>query len=358
MADEKVKVSSLVTVAPKTTDKVLITTTDDSGQVQTRNALVSDIRNLAASLEDSEDKAINVKIANEIIKKVTDLASEVDTSFETVNQNFTNVNNAISQNRDNITTANENMTAHEEDTDLHVTAEKQQKWDGYDQSIKDVKEIADNNTTQLNDLANERGYARVKRFEVETDLNALTESGVYASSKFLNGNDNEKTWNIVEVFNMSIDNQIYCIQRIMGIADGGDRTFERRCNNGIWSEWIQLCYAKLENTTFSVSEGYTATLNSIKKDSNGRCIIYGIIKKTDGGVFLTDNPIVLGTIPAGFIPMYAINAPIRSYRGNVNQSSDPTMMLLDSANGNITISNIVDNTVEVQFTIAYDAKEV
>ena len=154
MADEKVKVSSLVTVAPKTTDKVLITTTDDSGQLQTRNALLSDIRNLAASLEDSEDKAINVKIANEIVKKVTDLASEVDTSFETVNQNFTNVNNAISKNRDNITTANENMTAHEEDTDLHVTAEKQQKWDGYDQSIKDVKEIADNNTTQLNDLAN------------------------------------------------------------------------------------------------------------------------------------------------------------------------------------------------------------
>lgn len=154
MADEKVKVSSLVTVAPKTTDKVLITTTDDSGQLQTRNALVSDIRNLAASLEDSEDKAINVKIANKIVKKVTDLAGEVDTSFETVNQNFTNVNNAISKNRDNITTANENMTAHEEDTDLHVTAEKQQKWDGYDQSIKDVKEIADNNTTQLNALAN------------------------------------------------------------------------------------------------------------------------------------------------------------------------------------------------------------
>lgn len=153
MADEKVKVSSLVTVAPKTTDKVLITTTDDSGQLQTRNALLSDIRNLAASLEDSEDKAINVKIANKIVKKVTDLAGEVDTSFETVNQNFTNVNNAISKNRDNITTANENMTAHEEDTDLHVTAEKQQKWDGYDQSIKDVKEIADNNTTQLKESA-------------------------------------------------------------------------------------------------------------------------------------------------------------------------------------------------------------
>lgn len=171
MADEKVKVSSLVTVAPKTTDKVLITTTDDSGQLQTRNALVSDIRNLAASLEDSEDKAINVKIANKIVKKVTDLAGEVDTSFETVNQNFTNVNNAISKNRDNITTANENMTAHEEDTDLHVTAEKQQKWDGYDQSIKDVKEIADNNTTQLKEKANKN-----------------TEELVYYVSK--NGNDN------------------------------------------------------------------------------------------------------------------------------------------------------------------------
>lgn len=225
-------------------------------------------------------------------------------------------------------------------------------------AIAEHEEQINNNTTQLNALANERGYARVKKFETETDLNALTESGVYSSSKFLNGNDNEKTWKIVEVFNMSADNQIYCIQRIMGIADGGDRTFERRCNNGIWSEWIQLCYTKLQNTNFSVSEGYTATLNSIKKDSNGRCIIYGIIKKTGGGVFLTDNPIVIGTIPAGFIPMYAINAPIRSYRGNVNQSSDPTMILLDNANGNITISNIVDNTVEVQFTIAYDAKEV
>ncbi|WP_317115993.1 pyocin knob domain-containing protein, partial [Clostridium neonatale] len=212
--------------------------------------------------------------------------------------------------------------------------------------------------TSLNALANERGYARVKRFEVETDLNALTESGVYASSKFLNSHDNNKTWKIVEVFNMSADNQIYCIQRIMGIADGGDRTFERRCNNGVWTEWIQLCYAKLQSTNFSVSEGYTATLNAIKKDSNGRCILYGIIKKTEGGAFANNEPIKIGTIPSGFIPMFAINAPIRSYRGNANQSSDPTMILLDSSNGNMTISNIVENTVEVQFTIAYDAKEV
>lgn len=219
MADEKVKVSSLVTVAPKTTDKVLITTTDDSGQLQTRNALVSDIRNLAASLEDSEDKAINVKIANEIVKKVTDLASEVDTSFETVNQNFTNVNNAISKNRDNITTANENMTAHEEDTDLHVTAEKQQKWDGYDQSIKDVKEIADNNTTQLKENTQEFNKFKKQTFS--------TEHKTYYVS--MNGNDTTGDGSIEKPFRTiqkaidlipAILYNVYTISILDGIYEG------------------------------------------------------------------------------------------------------------------------------------------
>ncbi|CAI3543338.1 hypothetical protein [Clostridium neonatale] len=219
MADEKVKVSSLVTVAPKTTDKVLITTTDDSGQLQTRNALVSDIRNLAASLEDSEDKAINVKIANKIVKKVTDLAGEVDTSFETVNQNFTNVNNAISKNRDNITTANENMTAHEEDTDLHVTAEKQQKWDGYDQSIKDVKEIADNNTTQLNTITQK--FNGFKKQMISTEHKTY-----YVST---NGNDTTGDGSIEKPFRTiqkvqdlipTILHHIYTISVLDGTYDG------------------------------------------------------------------------------------------------------------------------------------------
>lgn len=221
-------------------------------------------------------------------------------------------------------------------------------------SAQDVKNILNTINSSLNDLANERGYARVKRFEVETDLNALTESGVYASAKFLNGNDNEKTWKIVEVFNMSIDNQIYCIQRIMGIADGGDRTFERRCNNGIWSEWIQLCYAKLENTTFAVSEGYNAKLNVVKKDSLGRTIVDGIIKP-NSGVFPTTGALHIATLPVGFIPYTVVNQPIRSYRGNVNQSSDSTMLAV-GADGKILISNIVDNSVEVQFHLVFDTK--
>lgn len=221
-------------------------------------------------------------------------------------------------------------------------------------AIKEVKGIADNNTTQLNALANERGYERVKRFEVETDLNTLTESGVYASSKFLNSHDNDKTWKIVEVFNMSADNQIYCIQRIMGIADGGDRTFERRCNNGIWSEWIQLCYTKLENTNFAVSEGYNAKLNVVKRDSLGRTIVDGIIKP-NSGVFPTTGALHIATLPSGFIPYTVVNQPIRSYRGNVNQSSDSTMLAV-GADGKILISNIVDNSVEVQFHLVFDTK--
>lgn len=114
---------------------------------------------------------------------------------------------------------------------------------------------------------------------------------------------------------------------------------------------------KIVATSFSVAEGYTATLNDIKKDINNRCIIYGIIKKTEGGIFPTDNAILIGTIPSGFTPLHPINAPIRSYRGNSTESSSPTMLYLDP-NGNITISNIVENTIEVQFTITYDAKEV
>lgn len=156
--------------------------------------------------------------------------------------------------------------------------------------------------TSLNDLANERGYARVKRFEVETDLNALTESGVYASSKFLNSHDNNKTWKIVEVFNMSADNQIYCIQRIMGIADGGDRTFERRCNNGIWSEWKQLATTE-KPTTIKVTPlngfvtlGGSPAIYYKTKDSvvNINCFL----QKTSG----VTGETILFNLPAGYRP--------------------------------------------------------
>lgn len=249
MADEKVKVSSLVTVAPKTTDKVLITTTDDSGQLQTRNALVSDIRNLAASLEDSEDKAINVKIANEIVKKVTDLAGEVDTSFETVNQNFTNVNDAISQNRDNITTANENMTAHEEDTDLHVTAEKQQKWDGYDQSIKDVKEIADENTAQLNESMQNINTLQTNKIDKSKIVNNLsaTETGFVLDAtqgKYLNDSLNK----LLTLKNMDWIDQI-TQTGIYSIAVTATNKFQFPADNSIGDVYVIYAIQRQDNAS-------------------------------------------------------------------------------------------------------------
>lgn len=112
---------------------------------------------------------------------------------------------------------------------------------------------------------------------------------------------------------------------------------------------------KIVSTTFSVSEGYTATLNVVKKDSIGRTIADGIIKRTDGSIFSTTGAIQIGVLPSGFTPSTVLNQPIRSYRGNVNESSDSTMIAV-SNNGALVISNIVDNTVEVQFHLVFDTK--
>lgn len=112
---------------------------------------------------------------------------------------------------------------------------------------------------------------------------------------------------------------------------------------------------KIVSTTFSVSEGYTPTLNSVKKDSIGRTIVDGIIKKTDGTTFTTTDNFNIGTLPDGFHPNVDINVVIRPYRGNSIQSSDPVCMLI-STNGQMVISNVVDTTVEVQFHTIFDTK--
>lgn len=341
MADEKVKAGSLVTVKAKNEDKIFMTHVEDDGTLQSKNALVSDIRNLAASLEDSEDKAINVKIANEIVKKITDLTDEVDTSFETVNQNFTNVNNAISQNSNSIETTNQNVTAHEEDSDLHVTAEKQQKWNAYEQSIEEVN-------TSLNAKMN-------KPIIITGSLNQVLTTGWYRIPNATDGlPSGYTTENDFYLLVLNVDTKLDFL-RYMLFDIRSNKVFTRNVAFGKLGDWEQLATNKLTTTTFSVSEGYTATLNSIKKDSNGRCIIYGIIKKTDGTIFNTDVPLILGVMPQGFIPIYPTNTPVRSYVGNVNVATAPSMLLLDN-NGNIVISNTVDNTVEVQFTLMYDTK--
>lgn len=138
------------------------------------------------------------------------------------------------------------------------------------------------------------------------------------------------------------------IKEVKGIADNNTTQLNENAQE---IENIK----KIVSTTFSVSEGYTATLNVVKKDSIGRTIADGIIKRTDGSIFSTTGAIQIGVLPSGFTPSTVLNQPIRSYRGNVNESSDSTMIAV-SNNGALVISNIVDNTVEVQFHLVFDTK--
>lgn len=138
------------------------------------------------------------------------------------------------------------------------------------------------------------------------------------------------------------------IKEVKGIADNNTTQLNENAQE---IENIK----KIVSTTFSVSEGYTATLNVIKQDHLGRTIVNGIIKKTDGTTFATSDAIQIGALPSGFTPSTVLNQPIRSFRGNVNESSDSTMIAV-SNNGALVISNIVTNTVEVQFHLVFDTK--
>jgi len=99
---------------------------------------VKDIRNIAGTVEEggTEKTASNENLKS-VHKKVDDLSSAIDTSIKGINQNFTNVANEIQSANNAIDSANQNIGNHELDADLHVTKEKQTKWDGYGASLSD-----------------------------------------------------------------------------------------------------------------------------------------------------------------------------------------------------------------------------
>lgn len=109
-----------------------------------------------------------------------------------------------------------------------------------DNSLSDIN-------TQLNALANERGYINTKKLNEGTDLNTVTNNGLYVGSKLLNSPNNNITWYVIEVFNCG-DEDNYVIQRVMGFANAGTATLERRKNLTTWTEWKQLI-TKSEVTT-------------------------------------------------------------------------------------------------------------
>lgn len=302
-------------------------------------------------LEELDNKLDQIEDIGDVLDEAKVVKTELEIDIATGNTAKSNLETATTNantKKQEVNTAITNATTKIIDVNTSITNAQTTKTaldtsksnaDISKSNLDTANTLAEHNIEELNKLGDVTDLAE----KVETNTNLIAE---------LNQNDTDmKTTIGTETMGTTATTLKGAIKEVKGIADNNTTQLNENTQE---IENIK----KILSTTFSVAEGYKASLNAIKKDSNGRCILYGIIKKTDGGVFLTDNPIVLGTIPAGFIPMYAINAPIRSYRGNVNQSSDPTMMLLDSANGNITISNIVDNTVEVQFTIAYDAKEV
>ncbi|WP_160684663.1 hypothetical protein [Clostridium sp. C2-6-12] len=109
---------------------------------------VKDVRNIGSTIEEggTEKTASNENLKS-VNKKVNDLATHVDDSFNAVNQNFTNLENEISSANTAIGTANQNINNHQGDADIHVTKEKQAKWDGYGTQLSEKANNTDNSRT-------------------------------------------------------------------------------------------------------------------------------------------------------------------------------------------------------------------
>lgn len=153
----------------------------------------------------------------------------------------------------------ESIKTHINNTDIHVAASDKTKWDSYEQLISD-------NTSLLNDIMNERGYVNTKII-TGLDLNTIIKSGIYAGDNLINTPQND-VWYTLEVFNCSNDD--YVIQRLMGFADGGTGTFERRKNNTKWTEWQRI--ATTEYVDNSMSNQLTPILLASGTFSTGNTI--------------------------------------------------------------------------------------
>ena len=196
-------------------------------------------------------------------------------------------------------------------------------------AIAEVKGIADNNTTQLNDIANERGYVNCKRIP-NTDLNLVTDSGLYAGNNFINAPDNAITWYFVEVFNCG-DQDNYVIQRAMGFANAGTQTFERRKNLDSWTAWKRIVTSTSPTEiAFTTKNDYTIVTDGkgtyTKTSENVVLLNLNLTRSATGGV----NQ-VFGSLPIGYRP----NVPIK-VTGSVNSSNGlvPCIFIINS-NGDI-----------------------
>lgn len=148
---------------------------------------VKDVRNIGSTIaEGGAEKTASNENLKTVDQKVETLSQSVDTSFKAVNQNFTNVENEIQSANNAINAANQNVTNHEEDTALHVTQEKQNKWDGYGtQLLENTQNIAQLSNPNLLINGDFKVWQRATSFTVTSEKytadrwTVLTTNGAY-----------------------------------------------------------------------------------------------------------------------------------------------------------------------------------
>lgn len=154
---------------------------------------VKDVRNIGSTIaEGGTEKTASNENLKSVNQKVETLSQSVDNSFQTVNQNFTNVGNEIQSANTAIGTTNKNIGNHELDKDLHVTKEKQEKWDGYSTQLSEnTQDIANLNTAiqgiNINPISKKTAfieqfitsfYSRGQIASEKTTENTVTETSI------------------------------------------------------------------------------------------------------------------------------------------------------------------------------------
>lgn len=197
--------------------------------------------------------------------------------------------------------------------------------------------------SHLNDIMNERGYVNTKII-TGLDLNTIVKSGIYSGNNLINSPQNN-VWYTLEVFNCSNDD--YVIQRIMGFADGGTATFERRKNLTKWTAWQRI--ATVETATLTLLNGWVNTGGLISKVSrNGNQVTLNMC--ISGGTMTANTNMCV--LPAQYRPSSAYLLWFKYEDSSYTAHDD---LLFINIDGSVSSSDVLTgNTrliINVSFTI-------
>lgn len=318
-------------VSNSLTEDIEIKSKDDIVTIEDMRALIATYKNEISAIGESTQ-------ATEALNNIT---TYIDTNLsELTSKNATAVKNVTDLKKEN-DRADTNIPGL---TNLNDTAEeKLEEFRLYDTA--ELNKRVQENTSQLNDLANERGYLNTKLISGE-DLNTIIKSGIYSGNNLINSPQNN-VWYTLEVFNCSNDD--YVIQRIMGFADGGITTFERRKNLTKWTDWQRLA------TTDNPQEFNVTTKNGFTLATGSKASYFktqdNIVKLN---IFLNNSGkvgtnMVMFSLPQGYRNTYTIRA-----RGYINQYT-PCEIIINT-NGDVWVNGIqggIPDYNNVQFSESY-----